>query len=176
MASLRDCAREVLDVAREGIGYIVVWKERRGWKTYTLWPRDIDRDEQDLIAEEYDADTLTEILKKDPAAVLLCSEYDNLGGMEDLTLEVLANALRWQYEECHHYLADWMITSTMENGKPQKVTAKSIYDRVQAFARCPVRNYDILRKIFKLAMENDVFMAEGDGCICVEDEKINIPE
>jgi hypothetical protein len=104
MASLRIEAQDVLDVARDGIGWIALWKVGRSWRTFSFWP-EIGRDDE-LIFEDYEIEQLKNILALDQNAILVNSWYHNLGGLEDLTRDRLADALRWQYDLQHYTVAD----------------------------------------------------------------------
>ena len=104
MATLRDEARYVLDEAREGIAWIAVGKVGRGWIAAAVWPDLLD----DAGAMNFDEDELPilrAILDQDPNAILVNSEYSNLGDPETMTLQSLCDALRWQYHLGHQLLA-----------------------------------------------------------------------
>lgn len=110
MASLRDCARSVREEAADGICWIALWKEGRSWKVDTVWPEDMLYDEEVMTLEAYDLERLREIMKADQNAVLLSGEYSNIGCAGDGSLpdlQVLTDAFRWQYEECHLLISDW---------------------------------------------------------------------
>ena len=96
MASIRVEAQDVLDIARDGIGWIAVWKNGRSWRTMTFWP-DID-DSGYPVFDDFEMDALMNIVKIDPGAVLLNSYYHNLGDTTCMTRDSLAAALRWQYD------------------------------------------------------------------------------
>lgn len=97
MASIRQIAQEHLDIAREGIGFIALWRHGRSWEAATFWP-DYNERTNEVRFDADDRERLQEITNEDPAAVILCSYIDNLGGLEDLTRDDLAAALRWQYD------------------------------------------------------------------------------
>lgn len=105
MASLRQEAQDVLDIARDGIGWIACWKNGRGWNCMTFWPDDITSD-NDLVFDDFDIEGLQNILKTDPRAILVNSYHHNLGDTECMTRDSLAAALRWQYELQHYLVAD----------------------------------------------------------------------
>ena len=104
MASIRQTAQDVLDIAREGIGWIALWKDGKGWMSMDFWP-DIDKDGT-LIFEDYELERLQNIAKLDNNAVLLNSWYHNLGDTTCMNRESLADALRWQYDIQHYTVAD----------------------------------------------------------------------
>ena len=106
MASLREEARWVLEDARGGISWIAVWKTGRSWHCQTILGLEYEEGNHWLKRESRwttddpdDIATLREIFAEDENAILVNSYYCNLGGMEDLTLQTLVNALRWQYED-----------------------------------------------------------------------------
>ena len=109
MASLRECTRQVLDIARDGIGFITLWKEGRSWEVGELWPQDFSRKDGTMVVWDYDLEELKAIVAADPNAILVNSWYNNLGGMDELDRETLEAALRWQYETCHPLISDWEI-------------------------------------------------------------------
>lgn len=95
MASIRQAAQDVLDEARDGIAWIAVWKDGKGWMTRTYYP-DIDR-QGNLIFEDYDLESLRTLVEFDPDAILVNGFYWNLGDLDVMDRDSLANALRWQY-------------------------------------------------------------------------------
>ena len=104
-------AQDVLGTARDGIGWIALWKEGRGWSTETFWP-DYNEKENRLAFDVDDLARIAEILKADPNAILVNSYVHNLGGMESVTREELADALRWQYD-----LQNARISEAIENAQ-----------------------------------------------------------
>lgn len=104
MASLRTEAQDVLDIARDGIGWIALWKSGRSWTAFPFWP-DIDRN-NNLTFEDYEIEQLQNILALDRQAILVNSWHHNLGDTECMTRDTLAEALRWQYDLQHYTVAD----------------------------------------------------------------------
>ena len=104
MASMRQTAQDMIDVAREGIGWIALWKDGKGWMARDLYP-DIDR-ENNLVFEDYQLEALQLIHQQDPRAILVNSWYHNLGDTTCMTRDSLADALRWQYNLQHYTVAD----------------------------------------------------------------------
>lgn len=104
MASIRVEAQDVLDVARDGIGWIAVWKNGRSWRTFTFWP-DID-DDGNAVFEGYEIEALQNILAIDRRAIIVNSWYHNLGDTTCMTRDSLADALRWQYDLQHYMVSD----------------------------------------------------------------------
>ncbi len=112
MASLRNCARAIREEAADGIQWIALWKEGRSWSIETFFPEDLLYDEGVMVLSADDMERLQEIVKVDRSAVLVNGYYSNIGCSEDGSLpdvQVLADALRWQYEDCHPLISDWEL-------------------------------------------------------------------
>lgn len=97
MASLREQARKLFDVAQEAIGWIAIWKEGRGWKAWDFYPDYTERTNSFEIEPE-DRERMEEIVSSDGNALLVNGYYMNIGSLEEMTIESLTNGLRWQYE------------------------------------------------------------------------------
>ena len=80
MATMRQTAQDMIGVARDGIGWIALWKDGKGWMARDLYP-DIDR-KGNLIFEDYQLEALQSINHLDPKAILVNSYYHNLGDTE----------------------------------------------------------------------------------------------
>jgi hypothetical protein len=107
MASLRKCASWVLDEARDGIAWIAVWHEGRGWRSEAFFPEEFDYSNGRMELSEDDYSRIQEILDADTEAIFVNGYYSNLGLTEDMTLDSLTAALRWQYEDCQPLLKNW---------------------------------------------------------------------
>lgn len=106
MASIREAAQQVLDTARDGIGWIVFWKEGRGWESDDVYV-DYDESGRILSVEEWELEKLKEIYEKDHNAILVNSYVHNLGVYEDWgTRDDLAAGLKWQYKLQTYLVAD----------------------------------------------------------------------
>ena len=109
MASLRYAAQCVLDECREGIAWVVVWKEGRGWETSRFYLEYNERSNTVRLDWPEDLETLQGILAIDQSAIIVNSYVHNLGVFDgQCTRDDLAGALRWQYELQHATLADFM--------------------------------------------------------------------
>lgn len=106
MASLRNTAQNVLEEARDGIAWIALYKQGRGWAASCFWP-EIGRNGE-LTFDLDDLNELKEILAADRDAILVNGYYCNLGSMDEMTRDSLTNALRWQYESQWSRLAEAM--------------------------------------------------------------------
>lgn len=105
MANLRTTAQQVLEEARDGIAWIALYREGRGWRAACFWPTFYE--ESGLFTfDPDDAQELKAILATDPDAIFVNSYYTNLGPTEGMTRESLSSALRWQYEEHFNRLAE----------------------------------------------------------------------
>lgn len=104
MASIRTAAQDVLSIARDGIGWIALWKDGKGWMSMDFWP-DIDSRGR-LTFEDYEIEWLQNIVKLDPRAILVNGWEHNLGDTTCMTRDSLADALRWQYALQNYQVAD----------------------------------------------------------------------
>lgn len=112
MASLLKCARNVREEAADGIAWIAVWKVGRSWNAEPVWPDEFWYDGNIMTLSPEDMELLREAMKADPDAILVNGYYSNIGVDEDGKLpdvRVLADALRWQYEDCHLLISDWTL-------------------------------------------------------------------
>ena len=108
MASLRTAAQFVVNEAREGIAWIALWKEGRGWESGRFY-LDVDREGAVSLDWPEEIETLQRILAIDPHAIIVNSYVHNLGVFDGyVTREDLATALRWQYELQNATLADFI--------------------------------------------------------------------
>ena len=99
MASLRAIAEQLKDVAEDGIGWIVIWKEGKSWNGTAVWP-DYIEESCSLILSDEDRELIREIVTEDPQAVLLNSWVHNLGVNDyEVSTIKLEQSLRWQYRE-----------------------------------------------------------------------------
>lgn len=106
MASIREAAQNVLEEARDGIAWIAVWREGRSWNSETFWPTDFDEMTNRFTFYDEDRIRLEAIVEADELAAFVNGYYCNLGGVDDMTRDSLADALRWQYEGGHARLSD----------------------------------------------------------------------
>ncbi len=106
MATMRQTAQDMIDVAREGIGWIALWKDGKGWMARDFYP-EVNRDGT-LTFEDYELDALRSISSTDPEAILVNGWEHNLGDTTCMTRDTLAAALRWQYELNHYTVVDYL--------------------------------------------------------------------
>ena len=95
MSSLRKMVNEYKDDLREGITWVIFWKEGRSWKSSHVY-MDINEGE-DIIGNEY-KEELEEILRKDPHAIAL-NGYIHGMFFEDATINHMVDAVKHYYEE-----------------------------------------------------------------------------
>ena len=107
MASLRIEAQDVLDIARDGMGWIVLWKKGRSWSAMSMWP-DFDEPSYTAKVDDFELEQLQNVLAIDPHAIIVNGYYHNLGDPECMTRDTLADALRWQYELQHATVANFL--------------------------------------------------------------------
>lgn len=96
--TIREAAQNVIDTAKDGIGWIAFWKEGKGWKSADFY---LDFNQRTLhfdFVYKDDIEALRDIAQKDPQAILVNSYYNNLH-VDDgkVSCQDLADALRWQY-------------------------------------------------------------------------------
>lgn len=105
MASLRMAAQNVLDIARDGIGWIALWKDGRSWSSMSFWP-DYNEKSGNFVFEDFEQEQLQHIAKIDSHAILVNGWFHNLGSPDAMTRDSLADALRWQYDLQHYLVID----------------------------------------------------------------------
>ena len=106
MASVKTVAKDMLDVARDGIGWIAFWRDGRGWGAQAFWPDFDPEDRRITFTDGDDVRALQEILQKDCSAIFVNSYVHNLGAYEEGTAADLADGLRWQYKLQNYLVAD----------------------------------------------------------------------
>ena len=101
MASLRDTVKQYQEELRDGIAWIVFWREGRSWNG-----EDFYLDAGDSLTVEQKS-RLEEIRQKDPAAVILNSYYCGyLAG--DMTVDELTAGVRRHYENGYNDVTDFI--------------------------------------------------------------------
>ena len=101
MASLRDTVKQYQEELRDGIAWIVFWREGRSWNG-----EDFYLDAGDSLTAEQKS-RLEEIRQNDPAAVILNSYYCGyLAG--DMTVDELTAGVRRHYENGYNDVADFI--------------------------------------------------------------------
>lgn len=109
--TLRNAAQQVLAEAREGIAWIILYKEGRGWNAESFWP-DYNEKAGTLSFDSDDLPRIHEILTADPSAVIVNGYESNLGDTESMSRDTLASFLRWQYEGQYSRLSDRIQPTT----------------------------------------------------------------
>ena len=106
--TMREAARWLRDDAQDGISWIVLWKEGRGWNFRTIYLNE-DRDGAVELDHPEDLEELQSILAIDPHAIIVNGWHHNLAVEEGyVSRDDLARALRWQYDLQNAQLADFM--------------------------------------------------------------------
>lgn len=146
MASIRQAAQKVLQEAREGIAWIIIWKEGRSWNAEPFWA-EVEDEGSRLTFEEPDTEKIRAILRADPKAVIVNGYYSNLGDSESMTRYSLAAAMRWQYNLGSSLLADKIIhneekANTETDSEKLKREKKKTHNK----AYCKER-YDFLKSL-----------------------------
>lgn len=119
MASIRNAAQWVLDDCRDGIGWVAIWKEGRGWESERIYGVDFDEHTYTATIDDTDElERLQAILAIDPHAIIVNSYYHNLGDTECMTRDTLADALRWQYELQNATVANFLENIVQDSQEP----------------------------------------------------------
>lgn len=100
MAALKEIASYNADRIRNGIAWVIVWKQGRSWHAKNVYLSTYD----DTFEGE-DLDKVHEILEQDPNAVMVNGYYCGHFG-EDMTVEEIAAGIRWHYENGYNLLQD----------------------------------------------------------------------
>ena len=95
MSSLRKMVNEYKDDLREGITWVIFWKEGRSWESSHVYTE--IRDGEEIIDNEY-KEELETILQKDPHAIAL-NGYIHRMFSEDATINHMIDAVKYYYEE-----------------------------------------------------------------------------
>ena len=106
--TMREAAQYLREYAQDGICWIALWKDGRGWSFNTFY-LDEKRDGTVVLDYPEDLEDLQGILAKDPHAIIVNGYQHNLAVSEGyVSRDDLARALRWQYDLQHSTLADFM--------------------------------------------------------------------
>lgn len=101
MASLRDAVKDNANELRDGIPWVVFWRDGRSWNSEAVFFS------MDYAADTIDPDDigrLQHINQTDPRAVALNGYYCGRLG-EDMTIDELTRGVRWHYENGYNTLA-----------------------------------------------------------------------
>lgn len=112
MSSLRSIASWEADTIRDGIAWLVIWKEGRSWHSEAMWLNP----ETDTLEPE-DLKRAREILEKDPNAIAVngyyCGRY----------WEEMRVTIRHDYSENWHLLRGWEELQETEDDGQEDVQA-----------------------------------------------------
>jgi hypothetical protein len=131
MASIRKAAQWVLDDCRDGIGWVAIWKEGRGWESERIYGVDFDEPTNTAtIDDPEEQERLQDILAIDPHAIIVNGYFHNLGDPECMTRDSLADAIRWQYELQHATVANFLENIVQAAHEPaadaERITANDL--------------------------------------------------
>lgn len=101
MASLRSIAQREADDIRDGIAWVIVYRDGKSWESLELWS-----DIWNGVFEAVEKEAIGEILETDENAVALNGYYCGRLG-EDMTINELENGIRWHYENGYNLLRDY---------------------------------------------------------------------
>ena len=106
MATARQAAQRVRDIATDGIGWIAFWHKGRGWESSDFY---VDYDEKAgrITLDHDDLPEIRKIIDEDPMAIFVNSYVHNLGVTDyQVSTDNLAHALKWQYSMQNSLLID----------------------------------------------------------------------
>lgn len=108
MAKLYDVAKDLKDVAEEGIGWLLVWREAHGWKGAAVWP-DYDEGTDTMTFQKDELAEVEAAVLEDEDALLVNSCVHNLG-VEDYRVGSarLEDNLRYHYKHKTSLAADYI--------------------------------------------------------------------
>ena len=115
MASLRECAKEIYDVAYEGVLWFCLWKTGRSWHVELMLNcDDVDYNSSTIMLDDKeDYEDFKRILGEDNNAIFLNGYYYSLGVSiecpEDSSLSNLIEWLKYHYDIGKIRLKDWDI-------------------------------------------------------------------
>ncbi len=119
MASLREEAKWFFDDFQCAVGWMLVWKEGRSWNIKRMYDTEYEegnrylrRQSQWHISEDDKAE-IERVLAVDPSAVLINGWYDNIGSLEEMTLNSLVDGIRFQYRNSFGVLRDILNSATV---------------------------------------------------------------
>lgn len=166
MATIREIAREYFDEMRLGIAHLALWKEGRSWHADLIVAAEMDDNGVPTFYTD-DVDELREIVGKDPDAVLLNADFDNLGGGEEqMTIGSLAHFLPLRYEDRKGNLAEYLSIGRVEEWEdPDRENARFQEDCGKAYSKgtCSLDTYLSLT-----SRETTVYEAYHNGLISAD--------
>lgn len=93
--TLKKIVRDQIDIARDAIAWIALWKVGNSWFSTCFWPEDFDNDEPVFSSE--DIEQMQKICHDDQRAILTNAYYRNLGSLENMTQKSLEDGLFTAY-------------------------------------------------------------------------------
>ena len=138
MASLRDAVKNSEYELRDGIPWIVFWREGRSWNSEAVF---FSMDYHDDTIDPDDLTRLKEMQAKDPGAVALNSYYCGRLG-EDMTINELTRGVRWHYENGFNLLADYIAEYAPMSPELIEETREKAHAAGLPFSERPYRGQD----------------------------------
>lgn len=123
MASLKEIAKEQADLIREGIGWAVIWKDRRSWGSDYIY---LNPEHDQEIDPDY-IDRAKEIAEQHSDAILVNGYYcGHLG--EKMTIDELAAGIAWHYDRRAFELSDFVAAyyANAAHVEQARETAKAV--------------------------------------------------
>lgn len=133
MASLRTMVGRFRNELREGVAYVVFWKNGRSWGAEAFWLDPGYFEDYGGVIEEDDAREMRQIIKTDPNAIVV-NGFESCPFDGESTVEHMLEHIRWRYEDHRCQLSDFyefhnkaedelgaqpIITAKRKNAEPE---------------------------------------------------------
>ena len=133
MASLRTMVGRFRNELREGVAYVVFWKNGRSWGAEAFWLDPGYFEDYGGVIEEDDAREMRQIIKTDPNAIVV-NGFERCPFDGESTVEHMLEHIRWRYEDHRCQLSDFyefhnkaedelgaqpIITAKRKNAEPE---------------------------------------------------------
>ena len=133
MASLRTMVGRFRNELREGVAYVVFWKNGRSWDAEAFWLDPGYFEDYGGVIEEDDAREMRQIIKTDPNAIVV-NGFESCPFDGESTVEHMLEHIRWRYEDHRCQLSDFyefhnkaedelgaqpIITAKRKNAEPE---------------------------------------------------------
>jgi len=154
MAAIKEIVRKWADEIRDGIAWVIIWKNGRSWNAQAVW---LNPDTDTFEPE--DMTLARKILVQDPNAVMLNGYYcGHLG--ENMTVAELTARICWHYENGCNMLKDSTAFSqkSKEDSKENTEQKQEIEKTTRTLLRVHEDVHTVPEAIGKMV---DAYAAEG---------------
>lgn len=106
MASLRTMVGRFRDELREGVAYVVFWKNGKSWSAEAFWLDPGYFEDYGDAIEDDDAREMRQIINTDPNAIIV-NGFESCPFDGESTVEHMLEHIRWRYEDHRCQLVDF---------------------------------------------------------------------